>query len=973
MITGLKRLRPLPAPGFTPMLPAKYVTRSDRCISCGRCIRSCPFECHERFEEDPRIMADPQQNCCRACFACVFDCPRGALEMVTNEEYASCTDPVYPPELIRTTQEEAATGKIPVSGAGYGGSFAGSGFDGIWTDMSEIVRPTRDGIHGREAISSVVNLGRKIPDLCGMNFDAEGNLLSLIPPTREIGLPIMFGSLPFAPRSDVLTPLASAARTLTTYQTVRVEENPERLREYYNHLIIRLKPSQLNTHRHLIEWATIIEFENGRNVLRAIDEARTINPHLLAIVRLPVGPTAAQKALDLSAVGAEILHLCADWHGRGDGGRSLLDTIEECHLGLVDRGVRDQVTLLVSGGIARAEHVPKTIILGADAVLIDVPLLIALECTICGKCEKKGSCPLGVGNRELAWSATRIVNLMLSWRDQLLEVLGAMGLRDVRRLRGERGRAIFAEEVHKDFLERIERSARNERTAKKMTHNRTVAPEVPLPWLDKAIEAPSRFRTELSEYTVIVDRETCTDCGLCIGTCPQKVFRRTEGKVHLDEPQHGACFGVDCIKNDWCCVNICPWGSIRIERNEIETVLGDKRWTAELLQASWRSAREGVFPETKTAAQRGASDGGFDVVSLRKAVAAPRFRPETVDLSIPLNKRSVGRRITIPLPIYGGGMSYGSISLETMLGRARAAATIGTFTCTGEGGFPEKLKPYADHVITQIATGLFGVREETICAVPLVEFKYAQGAKPGLGGHLLGEKNTPEVASMREAVPGTNLFSPFPFHSVYSVEDHKKHLDWIRSINPELVVSVKVSTPADVDMVAVGAYYAGANIIHLDGGYGGTGAAPDIAKKNIAQPLEYAIVQVHDFLKKEGIRDEVVLMASGGVRTPEDALKAIALGADGVVIGTAELVAIDCVRCTNCERERGCPIGIATTDPELSARLTPKWVHDRIVGLYQGWTHYMRRRLAELDIQSVRELCGRRDLIEINSDGEKER
>ena len=107
-------------------------------------------------------------------------------------------------------------------------------------------------------------------------------------------------------------------------------------------------------------------------------------------------------------------------------------------------------------------------------------------------------------------------------------------------------------------------------------------------------------------------------------------------------------------------------------------------------------------------------------------------------------------------------------------------------------------------------------------------------------------------------------------------------------------------------MVAVGSYYAGANIIHLDGAYGGTGAAPDIAKKNIAQPIEYAIVQAHDFLVKEGIRDEIILMASGGIRTPEDVLKAIALGADGVILGTAELVAIDCVRCGNCERNRGC-------------------------------------------------------------------
>ena len=115
----------------------------------------------------------------------------------------------------------------------------------------------------------------------------------------------------------------------------------------------------------------------------------------------------------------------------------------------------------------------------------------------------------------------------------------------------------------------------------------------------------------------------------------------------------------------------------------------------------------------------------------------------------------------------------------------------------------ERMRPYDDHVITQVATGLFGVREETIQRVPIVEFKYAQGAKPGLGGHLLGDKVTPEVAAIRETVVGSSLFSPFPFHSVYSVEDHKKHVDWIKEVNPRALVSVKVSTPTDVDMVAV--------------------------------------------------------------------------------------------------------------------------------------------------------------------------
>jgi len=140
---------------------------------------------------------------------------------------------------------------------------------------------------------------------------------------------------------------------------------------------------------------------------------------------------------------------------------------------------------------------------------------------------------------------------------------------------------------------------------------------------------------------------------------------------------------------------------------------------------------------------------------------------------------------------------------------------------------------------------LFGVREETIKYTPIVEFKYAQGAKPGLGGHLLGEKVTKAVAAMRETVVGSSLFSPFPFHSVYSVEDHKKHVDWMKEINNDVLVSVKVSTPTDVDMVAIGAYYAGAHIIHIDG------AVFEIPEKlhlveTVLLPIQTALKTRHD-------------------------------------------------------------------------------------------------------------------------------
>lgn len=470
-------------------------------------------------------------------------------------------------------------------------------------------------------------------------------------------------------------------------------------------------------------------------------------------------------------------------------------------------------------------------------------------------------------------------------------------------------------------------------------------------------KTPSRFRNPISRY-ILKRNSTCIKCQTCVKTCQFGVHEIYQAGPC--RPKEELCIGERCLDK---CTDRCPRGALTFKINPLYESLGDYRWTPDLILSTWYQAETGqTSPHLES--QIGASGGGFDRLKFVFPEKVEEIREEEISTSIQLNKQGDSRpKIEIDIPCYGGGMSFGSTALSVIIGRARAARAMNTFTCTGEGGYPDALIPYDDHIITQVATGLFGVSEETIQRVRMVEFKYAQGAKPGLGGHLLGDKVTPEVAKIREAVVGSSLFSPFPFHSVYSIEDHKKHVDWIKEINPRALVSVKVSTPNDVDMVAIGSYYAGAHIIHLDGSYGGTGAAPNIAKKNIAMPIEYAIGRVHKFLCDEGVREKITIIASGGIRTAYDVAKAIAMGADGCVIGTAELVALECIRCGNCESGRGCVRGIATTDPELSRMVDSEWAAQRIINMYEAWRKEWIGILRRLGMRSIRELVGRRDYL----------
>ncbi len=961
-------------PRFFP-IPKFNAIESDGCLGCMQCVKrdACVYDVYNKRSFDTPQVVDTADVLCISCMRCVQECKKNILFRVSNPEYEKLGNEYWRPDIITNIWKQSETGSIPVSGAGYRGLFAGTGFDSMWTDMSEIVRPTRDGIHGREYISTAIELGKRP---AWLQFDEQADLVTEIPSFAEIPIPIIL-DLPdnkFVTDS-VKKAIISAAVDINTFAVASFKDANGILDKHKEHLIVRFDPDHDDVKE--LYATAIVELAWSKNVSAIIKKITEANPGIIVSVRLPLDENALELVTAIAAGGAGVIHLQATYNGKGFGKRSkdfIIKLVKEVHDALLEKALRDRVTVLISGGMALAEHVAKIIPCGADGVALDRTLLVALGCRICKDCADRKHCPVEIDTTPEDWGAQRIVNLVGSWHSQLIEVMGAMGLREVRRLRGELGRTMSFEDLERDnlgpffgkrifSLEETLESAANEQP---MDTAQEAKIQADYPGADEKLisPCPSRFRNSLAVYKVVRTSD-CISCGKCAKVCKYGVHVKA-GKRMLAPKSH-LCRGSEvCRLAGSFCVNNCPVNALRVGPDPMWRAFGDPRWTADLLVSTWEQAATGMPPNNNIEYKRGASRGGFDRIEIRfpKKKTKQSFEPEDVDLSVTLNKRDDGRpKVTIGIPFYGGGMSYGSISLATMLSRAKAYKAFSSFTCTGEGGYPDELKQYDDNVIAQVATGLFGVREETIRRVRIIEFKYAQGAKPGLGGHLLGDKNTPVVARMREAVQGTALFSPFPFHSVYSIEDHKKHVDWIKEVNPKALVSVKVSGASDVDMVAVGSYYAGAHIIHLDGSYGGTGAAPDIAKKNIAMPIEYAVGKVHSFLKDEGVRDKITLIASGGIRTAWDVAKTIALGANGVVVGTAELVALECIRCGACESGRGCPRGIATTDPELSQMFDLEWSTQRLINIFHSWSKQLQYICWRLGLKSVKQLVGRSDLL----------
>jgi ferredoxin len=439
-------------PRFTPIGKSGIVDFSEDCTRCQACAKdACIYDVYTNRNFDSKQLADSIDYLCKNCFRCIQTCKKGLLSKSINPEYLKMGDDYWTPDIISLNWYQAETGKIPVSGAGYRGKFVGKGFDEMWTDMSEIVRPTRDGIHGREYISTAIDLGRK-PSV--LKFDKGGILISDALQIIDIQIPIIFNVLPFGAISEnVLLSTAKTAQELNTFMIIKEKELTPSLTPFTKWLIPQVSIKSGNLPEETIRNGRIIELLYEENCEKIMESIKKINPDAILSLKVPLSDKATSIVEDLTLKGAEVIHLYANANGNAINGanpRFIKDLVREVHLNLVEKSIRDEVTLLVSGGIAMAEHVAKVIICGADGVAIDLPVLIALECRLCKKCQKGLSCPVEVENIEPGWAMQRIMNLVGAWRSQLIEVLGAMGLREVRRLRGETGRAMFFQDLERE-------------------------------------------------------------------------------------------------------------------------------------------------------------------------------------------------------------------------------------------------------------------------------------------------------------------------------------------------------------------------------------------------------------------------------------------------------------------------------------------------------------------------------------------
>lgn len=309
-------------------------------------------------------------------------------------------------------------------------------------------------------------------------------------------------------------------------------------------------------------------------------------------------------------------------------------------------------------------------------------------------------------------------------------------------------------------------------------------------------------------------------------------------------------------------------------------------------------------------------------------------------------------------------MSIGALSPEAHEALAIAMNRLGGRSNSGEGGEdPRRFGTEKNSKIKQIASGRFGVTPHYLVNAEVLQIKVAQGAKPGEGGQLPGEKVTAEIARLRYSVPGVTLISPPPHHDIYSIEDLAQLIFDLKQVNPNALVSVKLVSEPGIGTIATGVAKAYADLITVSGYDGGTGASPLTSVKYAGSPWELGLAEVHEALVANGLRDRVRLQVDGGLKTGLDVIKAAILGAESFGFGTGPMVALGCKFLRICHLNN-CATGVATQD----ATLRRDHFHGlpyMVMNYFKFLSYEVRQLMAQLGVSKLTDLIGRTDLLEI--------
>ena len=476
-----------------------------------------------------------------------------------------------------------------------------------------------------------------------------------------------------------------------------------------------------------------------------------------------------------------------------------------------------------------------------------------------------------------------------------------------------------------------------------------------------------------AEYEVKRDKDKCVLCGRCIKECSNLVhyYKETEnGKILLADD-------VKCV-NCHRCVEYCPTRAIKIVKSDL-TFKENKSWSAQNIKEIMKQSASGGVLLSSMGNPEDFPVYFDKIVVNASQVTNPPIDPlrEPMETRVSLGKRTreirrdekgnittdVPPRLKLSMPIMFSAMSYGSISYNAHKCLAEAAERLGIYYNTGEGGLHEDFYRYGKNTIVQVASGRFGVYKDYLEAGAAIEIKMGQGAKPGIGGHLPGAKITADVSRTRMIPVGTDAISPAPHHDIYSIEDLRQLVCSLKEATEnKKPVIVKVAAVHNIAAIASGIARSGADIIAIDGFRGGTGAAPTRIRDNVGIPIELALAAVDKRLRKEGIRDNVSIVAGGAIRNSADVVKAIALGADAVYIATSALIALGCHLCRSCQQGK-CNWGIATQIPELVNRLNVEEGADRLCNLLTAWNNEIKEMMGGMGINSVEALKGNRLML----------